>query len=201
VNLFRDAHSSIPFVVSAVFFTISCPALCGLVVFLETALSEKDFPAERYFSSSETPKYTAIFRFTSDVMERVPLARAWLAGVPFVLLFSAKSLKGRMFWRALFESHFVRAGIIALRLLFFGIASILCGVVLGLEFWGKAGISSSPLSTVRASVIMVVISALVPSFITKYYDAICVGCRRFHDTLKDEKYLMGRRLRNYDARV
>jgi len=197
----QDVRDFFVFFFSAQFLMLVFPMLCGYIVFLETAFLESDFPPAKYcFVNNPTTLWVAS-TFLDDFLSKVSFSRAWLAGFPFTLLFSTKTHSGRQFWRFVFESKLVRAGKSALWILAIGVLSVVLGIYLGIEFWGRAGLSFSPLSTVRVSVFLCLFSTQVPAYVIKYHETVRNACRRFHDTLKDEKYLMGRRLKNYDARV
>jgi len=194
----RDARDSLAFVASAFALGFLIPMMLGSFLFLETALSERDFSKQQFHGLNSARAFAL---FVTTMAEEVSAVRAWLAGFPLALLITAKSRIGRAFTRYLLEWRLKRAGLLAIKVLLLGSLSMVVGVFIGVEFWTRTELSSSPLYPVRLSVCLVGLGTLIPRYYFKYYGAIKAAAQSFHDALKDEKYLMGRRLANYDARV
>jgi hypothetical protein len=193
-NVSSDVRDSAAFALASVFLGTAYPILAGVFVFLETAFTDQDFPADRFDGAP-------MIAFIQVMMAGIPMFRAWLAGFPFVVILASKTIVGRAFCRAVYEGRFREAGKVALSVLLGAYMALVLGIFLGLEFWQRAKLTSSPLSTVRAFVFLGAAGALLPPYIHGYYGVVREAFQRFHDKLKDDRYLMGRRLRNYDARV
>lgn len=186
-------------------FSVSIPTSCGYLVYLESAFSDQDFPEELYMlthSQGPSSNIVGFLRFAKNLLGKVPIARAWLAGLPLFVLISTKTAVGKAFWRHVLKRRFTRAGQLAVRWVGIVWSSLGIGIFWGLDFCNRSvSRTYSPLLSVRVFVCFTLVCHLIPVFVFKYSGPILATYSRLHDTLKDEKYLIGRRLKNYDARV
>ena len=198
-KIFQDFKNTVVFLISGfLIFSIS-PILCGYFVYLETALTDLDFSDFR----SDTVNIKFVYtQFLREFVSKVPVFKAWLAGLPMIGFLSTKTTYGRNFWRYILEYRLSKAAKIGFSFLFFGIITWFLGLSIGIFLWTRSMASDPSVSLlyyVRLSSFVTLISVLVPIYMLKYWDIIYSTYRRFHDSLKDEKYLTGRRLRNYEG--
>jgi hypothetical protein len=187
-------------VLYAFYFVCYAPVLCGLFSVLMVAPLEPTFSEEQYRGSANHSPVELFIMFFADLARSQSLARMWFAGLPILVAFSVSHTARVGVWQNLLMGRFDLAVSTCLLAHLQFVMLLLGGIALGLGMWKHAlGMSKSPLYLVRLVILLVLASGVGVWLLVRNWGEVKSGCRRVHQSLKDEKYLLGKRLINFES--
>ncbi|KAH9259310.1 hypothetical protein BASA81_002353 [Batrachochytrium salamandrivorans] len=184
----------------AVFFVLYSPIVCGLFSVLLVGPLDATFAIERYREMSSNNEL--VLCFLADLVRSQPLSRMWFAGLPILAAFSFTNTARMGIWHNFMHGRFDLAVSICLLTNLYLVVFQLVGIACGLGVWKHALVASfakSPLYVVRLFILLALGFGAAIWLFMRNWAEVKSGCQRIHQSLKDEKYLLGKRLINFES--
>lgn len=182
-----------------VFNAMHSPLLFGVLPVLMVGSRESSFPSSTYEKLAAMNDFELVLCFLADLCKCQPVDRMWCAGLPVLAVFSLTPT-AKYIWQAWLRGSYDQVIAKYLLAMCQFAVFLLSGVTTGLLLWHYVSkMTMSPLYLVRLCVLCVIGTRVAVWFLVRNWTQIQAGWRRVHQSLKDEKYLLGKRLINFES--